>query len=144
MTTRTLVLNVALVLGVGGLWLLARPGAAARPALQNESGAQSKRSDFMKLKLDYAKGVLEGLTLENLELVAKNARLLKEMSAAAQWEVATVPGMEYNEYTADFQRVATDLGKQAREGNLDAATIEYVRLTLSCVRCHKYVRSVGK
>ena len=30
----------------------------------------------------------------------------------------------------------------AAEGNLDGAALKYVELTLSCVNCHKHVRSL--
>ena len=39
-----------------------------------------------------------------------------------------------------FRRQANALTKAAQEKNLDAATLAYVRLTMSCVDCHKFVR----
>jgi hypothetical protein len=122
----------ALGLGVVGR-LLADPTNVQRPA-------QANRAEFMRLKLDYAKGLLEGLTMERMDDIAKNARLLKEMSAAAQWEVPTVPSAEYNTLTGEFQRIADELGRQAKAKNLDGATLAYVRLTVNCVECHKVVR----
>lgn len=107
---------------------------------QNTSASQASRSKFMRLKLDYAKDVLEGLSLEKLDQVAEGGRRLAELSAAAQWEVPTVPAAEFNTYTAEFQRIAKELSAEATEKDLDGATLAYVRLTMSCVNCHKFVR----
>jgi cytochrome c556 len=113
-------------------------------SIQAQEEARAKRSEFMRLKLDYAKNVLEGLATENLTKVAKNAKDLKMMSAAALWEVPTIPKLEYGRYTSEFQRVADELAKQAEAKNLDAATLAYVQLTMNCVNCHKYVRTVDR
>jgi hypothetical protein len=101
------------------------------------------RAEFMRLKLDYSKKVLEGLTLEDYENISKNAKLLKRLSQAAEWEVPTIPNAtDYLVYTNEFQRLADELAKNAKEKNLDGATLAYVRMTLNCVNCHKYVRGM--
>jgi hypothetical protein len=138
-------------LGLLALLLVARSAVEARLAgpPRTEAGAiapgpavsQDKRAELMALKLDYAKNVLEGLTLERLDLVAENARDLKLMSAAAEWEPAVVPGPRYLDFTREFQRIADAMAEHASEGNLDAATLSYVQLTMNCVDCHKYVRA---
>jgi hypothetical protein len=134
MTIRKIAAVAGLVAGLG------LSAAYAASSAQDDAAVLAKRSEFMRLKLTYAQGVLEGLALEKMDLVAANAKDLKEMSAAAQWEVPTVPGAQYNEYTAEFQRIANDLGVKAKAGNLDGATMAYMRLTMSCVECHKAVR----
>lgn len=121
------------------------PEPAAIPSVDVETDAQQeKRAELMALKLDYSKNVLEGLTLEKMDLVAKNAQDLKLLSAAAEWEPATVPGPLYLVYTREFQRIADSLAENARDKNLDAATLSYVQLTMNCVECHKYVRSADR
>jgi hypothetical protein len=92
------------------------------------------RAEFTRLELDYSKKVLEGLTLEEYETIVKNARALKALSEAAEWEVATVPNAgEYVAFTSEFQRLTDELVKNAREKNIDGATLAYLRLTMSCV-----------
>jgi hypothetical protein len=39
-----------------------------------------------------------------------------------------------------FRRHVNSLVKAAKDRNLDAATLGYVRMTMSCVDCHKLVR----
>ena len=97
-----------------------------------------KRAEFMRLKLDFSKKILEGLVQEDYELIADSAAKLKRLSTAAEWEVPTIPNVEeYLPFTTDFQRIADDVRKAARARNLDAATLAYTRMTINCVDCHK-------
>lgn len=104
-----------------------------------------KRAEFMRLKLDYSKKVLEGLVSEDFASIIEGGRKLNLLSKAAEWQVPTIPNAEeYLHYTTDFQRIVDDLIKNARAKNLDGATLAYTRLTINCVGCHKYVRAVTK
>ncbi len=103
------------------------------------------RAEFMRLKLDFSKDVLEGLALEQYATIEKGGKALKRLSEAAEWEVATIPSAnDYVMLTTDFQRHADELVKQAKAKNIDAATLAYVKLTMSCVQCHKFIRDTGK
>ena len=138
MTTRTSrrITLVPIVLGMLALSVLAARTAA--PAAQDQ---KRTRSEFMRQKLEFSKNVLEGLSIENYEIIQKNAKALKLLSEAAEWEVPTIPNAtDYVAFTTDFQRIADDLAKQAKDKNIDGATIAYVRLTMNCVQCHKFVR----
>jgi len=42
----------------------------------------------------------------------------------------------------DFRRAAETMIQQAKAKNTDGIALAYVDMTLSCVRCHKYVREV--
>lgn len=114
-------------------------------ALQGQDPQPGKRSQFMRLKLEYSKRVLEGLALEDYGLIGDNARRLKRLSEAAEWEDPMIPNVhEYLPYTTEFQRLTDELSKSAKEKNIDGATLAYVQLTMSCVKCHKYVRFATK
>jgi hypothetical protein len=128
-------------LGLAGLALT----AAFLAVRAQEPKRLPTRAEFMRLKLDYSKKVLEGLTLENYETIVKNAQALKALSEAAQWEVPTIPNVgEYVAFTSEFQRLTDELVKKARDKNIDGATLAYLRLTMNCVNCHKYVRQVAR
>jgi hypothetical protein len=59
--------------------------------------------------------------------------------------VPTIPNAnEYITFTGEFQRLCADLEKNAGDKNLDGATLSYLRLTMSCVNCHKYVRFANR
>jgi hypothetical protein len=122
--------------------LLFGAGLVLTTATRSIGGPQRSRAEFMRKKLDISKNVLEGLSLENFELIAQNARNLRSLSSAAEWEVPTIPHVEqYLAYTHEFQRLCDDLVRKARERNIDGATLAYVQLTLNCVNCHKFVRT---
>jgi hypothetical protein len=112
------------------------------PVLRSDEQQPPTRQAFMRQKLEFSKLVLEGITLENYDMIAKNARALRLLSRAALWELPTIPNAEeYVIYTGEFQRLCDDLSKNAKAKNIDGATIAYLGLTMSCVNCHKYVRT---
>jgi hypothetical protein len=103
------------------------------------------RAEFMREKLNFSKDVLEGLALEQYSTIERGAKALKKLSEAAEWEVPTIPNAsDYVMMTTDFQRHADELVKQAKAKNIDASTLAYVKLTMSCVQCHKFIRETGK
>ena len=106
-----------------------------------EQNQAPSRAEFMRRKLDFSKLVLEGITLEDYDKVARGGKALLLLSQAAEWEVPTIPNVpDYVVKTRQFQDLAEDLMKKARDKNLDGSTLAYLRLTMSCVECHKYVR----
>jgi hypothetical protein len=106
-----------------------------------QQSRDQKRAEFMRMKLEHSKKILEGLTLENYGTIAKSAKALKRLSEAAEWEAPTIPKVpDYLVYTTEFQRITDDLSEKAEAKNIDGATLAYLRLTMNCVNCHKYVR----
>jgi hypothetical protein len=103
------------------------------------------RAEFMRTKLEASSRILEGLAVEDYELILRGARSLKLLSRAAEWEVPMLPNAtDYLTYTTEFQRLTDDLTRDARNRTLDGATLDYFRLTMCCVNCHKYVRSLAR
>jgi ribosomal protein L44E len=96
--------------------------------------------DFMRLKLDHSQKVLEGLATEDFEAIAKHAHELSLLSQATTWQV--LQGSEYLQHSREFRRTADELGREAKQNNLDGSALKYVELSLRCVSCHKYVRGV--
>lgn len=104
------------------------------------SAPQLPISKFMRQKLEHSQKVLEGLALEDYDLIAENAESLAVLSQAAGWQVLKTP--EYAQHSTEFLRLAKQLGEMAEKKNLDGAAFTYVQLTINCVNCHKYVRTV--
>lgn len=139
---RTMVAALAVVSALVMLPLLAAfcisEGRASQPEKRN-------RSELMRQKLEYSKNVLEGLSLEQYDLIEKNAKALKVLSQAAEWEVPVIPNAtDYVALTSEFQRYADDLARCAKQRNIDGATLAYVKLTMNCVQCHKFVRFASR
>jgi hypothetical protein len=71
--------------------------------------------------------------------------LLKRLSQAAEWEVPSIPkDSDYALLGSTFQRDTEKLIKQAMEHNIDGATLAYLKLTMNCVECHKFIRHSEK
>ena len=105
--------------------------------------AQQDRSptrDLMRKKLDHAQSVLEGITMENFDLIAGNAARLGALSDEAPWRASDTP--EYLSHSRNFRRNVEALKKAARERDMDAAVLAYTKLTFNCVECHKYLRNL--
>jgi cytochrome c556 len=104
--------------------------------------AQTKRNraakEFMRDKLELSQRVLEGLATEDYDLIIAQATRLSAMSKEADWRVFENP--DYDQQSVTFRRHVNSLVKAAKDKNLDAATLAYVRVTMSCVDCHKLVR----
>jgi hypothetical protein len=117
----------------------------ALPALNGHGQEARKQADkpkkldeLMKDKLTHAQKVLEGVALNDFDRIAKHAEELLMVSKQAEWKV--IKTAQYELYSNEFRRNADTLIKNAKDKNLDGAALTYVELTLTCVKCHKYVR----
>jgi hypothetical protein len=97
-----------------------------------------KVADLMRKKLAHAQKVLEGIALNNFDEISRSAEELILVSKAAEWRVISSP--QYEVHSNGFRRAAETLIDKAKDKNVDGAALAYVDLTLSCVKCHKYVR----
>lgn len=50
---------------------------------------------------------------------------------------------KYLLFSNDFRRSAENLQKAAKDKKIDAAALAHVDMTLTCVRCHRYLRDEG-
>jgi hypothetical protein len=101
---------------------------------EKESGVKQA----MRQKVAYSQQVLIGITLEDYGLVVNNAQKLVELSNKTNWYSRQVP--EYELFLNEFRRKAQELMEAGKQKNLDAASLAYVQMTLSCVSCHKFIR----
>jgi hypothetical protein len=101
---------------------------------EKESGVK----EAMRQKVAYSQQVLVGITLEDYGLIANNAEKLVELSNKTNWYSRQVP--EYELFLNEFRRNAQELMKAGQQKNLDAASLAYVQVTLSCVSCHQFIR----
>lgn len=97
-------------------------------------------SAFMRAKLLHSQKILEGLTTEDYDMIAKHSQELSLLSQAESWQVLQTP--EYLQHSTEFRRSADSLTEAARKKNIDGAALAYVEVTFKCVNCHKYVRRV--
>jgi hypothetical protein len=111
---------------------------AVLASMGGQGGEPRKVSDLMRQKLDRAQKVLEGIALNDFDKIEKNAEDLMLISKALEWQVLKTP--RYELHSNQFRRAVEGLIEKARDKNLDGAALSYVEVTLTCVKCHKYVR----
>jgi len=102
--------------------------------------ADEELAPFMRAKLQHMQKATEGLALEDFELISKSAQEMALISQASNWQVMQTA--EYRRQSTEFRRSAEALKIAAEKKNLDGAVLAYVDVTMKCVQCHKYVRSV--
>jgi cytochrome c556 len=127
MKTKLILLTVLLALAAAGL------SVALSQTKRNRAA-----KEFMRDKLELSQRVLEGLAIEDYDLMVSKGTRLSAMSKEADWRVFENP--DYEQQSVIFRGHVDALVKAARNKHLDAATLAYVRMTMSCVDCHKLVR----
>ncbi len=100
-----------------------------------------KKPTVMQRKLSHAQNVLAGLALNDFEKISSGADELTLCAKEASWQVLKTP--KYELYSNDFLRSLESMKAAAKKKNVDAAALAYVDMTLTCVKCHQYVREEG-
>lgn len=93
---------------------------------------------LMQQKLKSSQQVLEGLALADFKKVKEGAEELLHISSTEEWFAYKTK--EYKLFSNEFRRAAEKLVQRAKAKNLDGTALSYVELTMTCVRCHQYVR----
>jgi cytochrome c556 len=119
-----------------GLYLIALFGVIAAPFSQPKVPVSTK--EFMREKLAHSQKLLSALATEDYFTLGKVSERLSAMTQHADWQAFENPN--YTQFSANFRSHANALSKAAKEKNIDASTLAYVRMTMSCVDCHKFVR----
>ena len=122
------------------LLFMGMPGPSGRGDDSDKQDAKGPKrvSELMRKKLENSQKVLEGLATVDYKAIAKHADELIDLSTQVEWRVRTTP--QYEIHSNEFRRNCENLVKASKDKNVDAAALAYVELTLTCVRCHKYVR----
>ncbi len=94
---------------------------------------------LMRDKLTQMNRVLEGLTLDDFQQVEESAKTLRAISKATGWHIMD-QSPQYKRLSKNFQEQADDLERHAREQNVEAATLDLVRMNITCTHCHQHMR----
>ena len=100
--------------------------------------AEKPMSFWMAQKIDLSKKILESLTKEDfaaIESDAKQLRTLGKIEGFVRRQDTT-----YTRYQQQFDSALLDVATQARNKNVEGATLAFNQLTTSCVICHKRLR----
>ena len=123
----------------------AKQGAAEKKnAVDDNSDKESKDkpalADFMRQKMDASQDIMEGLLMEDGKLITKAAKKLKDMSDAEHWRVSN--DILYRNHSEDFRSAVDKLIVASKGNSIDRAALSWFDVTLSCIDCHRYVRTV--
>ncbi len=139
---KKILLGLLLLLVAFAVLSLCRVAAQEKNLGKEKKGEPEKANIWMKSKLDHSQKILAGLTKGDFAMVEKSAEALKLVSYLAQWDAADMP--EYQRQVRYFDDANKELIRQARNKNVNGATLAYTQLTLSCVHCHAIVRDAKK
>ena len=116
------------------------PPPAKSSAIQGSEPPRPPTSHqlLMRDKLVYSNKALEGLSMADFSKIAEAGNMLGVIARAAAMQ--NNPKEPYLQMNKNFQEQARDLERHAKEKNLDAASMDYMRITLTCVQCHNYIR----
>jgi hypothetical protein len=125
-----------LVVAVAGLSIGPATAAEKKPDKKKEA------SLWMTRKLEFAQKILRGLTEADFELIQKEAGRMQVVNYLEEWDRGDAP--EYKRQLSYFEDANKELIRQAKNKNINAATLAYTQLTLSCVQCHNLIRDLKK
>lgn len=94
---------------------------------------------WMDVKLEHSQEILAALARADFDAVKKNAAELQSMSRLEGFVRRGTPG--YTTQLRAFEFGVKEILEQARRENVEGVTLGFQQLTLSCVNCHKHLRS---
>ena len=106
---------------------------------KKKADPKSAQAKLMAEKLQNAQKLLEGLATNNFRQIERSSDELMTISKAAEFTAARKTA-KYDLQMNNFRRSLEEITRKAKEKNLDGATLGYVDMTLTCVRCHQYTR----
>jgi len=108
------------------------------PPKPKDKAEPKKQLTVMERKLKYSQQVLTGLAMKDFDKIAESATELQAVLKEATWRINDTK--EYLLHSNEFLRQTESLQKAAKKKNIDAATLAYVEMTFTCVKCHEHLR----
>ena len=102
--------------------------------------ATNDHSALMERKLRSAQAVLAGIARSDFDEISRESKRLRLLSHEAAWNVLQTD--EYVRLSRTFRSTTTQLERAAESENLDAVGLAYVKLTISCIDCHRHTAKV--
>ena len=93
---------------------------------------------LMHSKLESAQELIKALALEDFEMIQKHSQRLELLSIDAGWNI--IQTKDYTRISKEFREAARHMRSAADKQNLDAVGLGYMKLTMSCIDCHRHVR----
>ena len=130
------------LLTLGLATILSMGVCAEEPAQKEAAKGRSSNQLLMRDKLVQMNAVLEGLTMNDFAEIEEAAKTLRMISQATSWHIND-PTPQYNRISKNFQEQTADLERHAKEKNVEAATLDLVRMNITCTHCHQHMRDIA-
>lgn len=108
----------------------------------SQEAGQSNKAGFMRLKLEPAKRILEGIALADFQTIKANSEQLRKLSLDEGWMVLQTEA--YHQRSQDFKKSLDLISRMCEEKDLDGVALAYMQMTMRCVQCHKMLRDSRK
>ena len=95
-------------------------------------------SIWMKKKLDYSQNILAGITSEDFDKIADNARAMKGLGKFEAFIRSR--NAAYTRQLQSFEDINDEIIRQADNDNVEGVALAFTQLTVNCVNCHKVLR----
>ena len=129
---------IGLVMVMAAIMLGLNWGTWQADAADENLKADVSLSAFMRKKLDASSQILEGLAVEDTDLIKRGAESLMQLSKAEKWQI--LADSDYREFSADFRKAVKKLSEAADKGNFDNAALQWFDTMKCCIECHQHVR----
>jgi hypothetical protein len=96
----------------------------------------------MQRKLTHAQGILSGLAQNDFDRIDREAEALIKVREEATWRINETE--QYLRHSLAFLESLQQMKKAAKAKNLDGATLAYLDMTRTCVKCHETLRTLKK
>jgi hypothetical protein len=111
---------------------------AKKAQTPDEKSDEKNPSIWMKKKLDYAQNILAGITAEDFDKIADNARAMKGLGKFEAFVRSR--NAAYTRQLQAFEDTNDEIIRQANNDNVEGAALAFTQLTLNCINCHKVLR----
>jgi hypothetical protein len=109
------------------------------PPPAKKTDPKTAQAKLMIEKLKHAQTLLDGLATNDFTKITRSADELLLISKTAEFTSGRKT-RDYQLHTNNFRRALEEITRKAKEKNLEGATLGYVDMTLTCVRCHQHTR----
>ena len=138
--SRKIRLTSCTLLAIISLGLLVMATLRSEPLESNRSAQPDETGAFMRAKLASSQKILEGLATKKFGLIQDGAKELQKLSdAAGKGSSNDVVNLHYSR---EFRRLMDKLDRLAEGRNLEGASLVYMQMVSTCLRCHEHTRHV--
>ena len=142
LSTLTVVTAIAVAVGAADKEKKKPTDNKAEPA----AGQKSEEDVWMHSKLESAQQIFSGLMHGDLDAVKKRAQVMRAINVLENWLTKSefTRKSAYQAQLNAFEFANKELIRQAEDENLEGAFDSWVKLSHSCVECHKLIRDPAR